>query len=117
VIRRSRKGARFGIVSVGSSDAAIHEALDKLARKGVYADYCRIRAFPFGAKVRHFLEEHDHVFVVEQNRDAQLKTLLVAETEYPAARLQSILSYGGLPMDSRAVMQGLEQRAAQGVAA
>jgi 2-oxoglutarate ferredoxin oxidoreductase subunit alpha len=117
VIRRSRKGARFGIVSVGSSDAAIHEALDKLARKGVYADYCRIRAFPFGAKVRRFLEEHDHVFVVEQNRDAQLKTLLVAETQYPAARLQSILSYGGLPMDSRAVMQGLEQRAAQGVAA
>jgi 2-oxoglutarate ferredoxin oxidoreductase subunit alpha len=111
VIRRSRKGAGLGIVSVGSSDAAIHEALDKLARKGVYADYCRIRAFPFGAKVRQFLEQHD------QNRDAQLKTLLVAETEHPPARLQSILSYGGLPMDCRSIVEALEQRAAQGVAA
>ena len=117
VIRRSRKGASFGIVAVGSCDAAIHEALDKLARKGVYADYCRIRAFPFGAKVRQFLEQHDHVFVVEQNRDAQLKTLLVAETGHPPAALQSILSYGGLPMDCRGIMEVLEQRAAQGVAA
>jgi 2-oxoglutarate ferredoxin oxidoreductase subunit alpha len=117
VIRRSRKGASFGIVAVGSCDAAIHEALDKLARKGVYADYCRIRAFPFGAKVRQFLEQHDHVFVVEQNRDAQLKTLLVAETGHSPARLQSILSYGGLPMDCRGIMEALEQRAAQGVAA
>jgi 2-oxoglutarate/2-oxoacid ferredoxin oxidoreductase subunit alpha len=57
------------------------------------------------------------VFVVEQNRDAQLKTLLVAETEHPPARLQSILSYGGLPMDCRSIVEALEQRAAQGVAA
>jgi 2-oxoglutarate ferredoxin oxidoreductase subunit alpha len=117
VIRRTRKGASFGVVSVGSCDAAIHEALDKLARKGVYADYCRVRAFPFGAKVKQFLEQHDHVFVVEQNRDAQLKTLIMAETEYPAARLESVLNYGGLPMDCRCVMEALEQRAAQGVAA
>jgi 2-oxoglutarate ferredoxin oxidoreductase subunit alpha len=116
-IRRSRGGAAFGIVAVGSCDPAMHEALDKLARKGIYADYCRIRAFPFGAKVRRFLEQHEHVFVVEQNRDAQLKTLLVAETEHPAARLQSVLNYGGLPMDCRCVMEALEQRAAEGVAA
>ena len=52
VIRRSRKGASLGIVSVGSCDAAINEALDRLAAKGIFADYCRIRAFPFGKKVR-----------------------------------------------------------------
>jgi 2-oxoglutarate ferredoxin oxidoreductase subunit alpha len=117
VIRRSRKDAAIGVVALGSSDAAIEEALDRLAAKGIYADYCRIRAFPFGKKVRDFLEQHERVFVVEQNRDAQLKTLLLAETQYPAARLQSILHYGGLPIDQRCVTEALEQHAARGVAA
>ena len=116
-IRRSRKGAACGIVSLGSCDAAIEEALERLAAKGIQADYCRIRAFPFGKKVRQFLEQHERVFVVEQNRDAQLKTLLLAETQYPAARLHSILHYGGLPMDHRCVTDALEQYAAQGEAA
>jgi 2-oxoglutarate ferredoxin oxidoreductase subunit alpha len=57
------------------------------------------------------------VFVVEQNRDAQLKTLLMVETLHPAARLESILHYGGLPMDYRCVMEALEERAARGEAA
>ena len=117
VMRRSRKGAPVGIVAIGSSDAAVTEALDRLAAKGIYADYCRIRAFPFGKKVRQFLEQHEQVFVVEQNRDAQLKTLLMAETQHPAARLQSILHYGGLPMDHRCVTDALTAYAAQGVAA
>jgi 2-oxoglutarate ferredoxin oxidoreductase subunit alpha len=116
-IRRSRKGAAVGIVSLGSCDAAIEEALERLAAKGIQADYCRIRAFPFGKKVRQFLEQHERVFVVEQNRDAQLKTLLLAETQYPTTRMQSVLHYGGLPMDYRCVMDALEQYAAQGEAA
>jgi len=116
-IRRSRKGAPVGIVSLGSCDAAIEEALERLAAKGIQADYCRIRAFPFGKKVRQFLEQHERVFVVEQNRDAQLKTLLLAETQYPATRMQSVLHYGGLPMDHRCVMDALEHYAAQGEAA
>jgi 2-oxoglutarate/2-oxoacid ferredoxin oxidoreductase subunit alpha len=116
-IRRSRKGAAAGIVSLGSCDAAIEEALERLAAKGIQADYCRIRAFPFGKKVRQFLEQHERVFVVEQNRDAQLKTLLLAETQYPATRMQSVLHYGGLPIDHRCVMDALEQYAAQGEAA
>ncbi|HUQ52632.1 MAG TPA: 2-oxoacid:acceptor oxidoreductase subunit alpha [Gammaproteobacteria bacterium] len=117
VIRRSRQGAKVGVVAVGSCDSAIEEALDLLAEKGIYADYCRIRAFPFGKKVRQFLEQHEHVFVVEQNRDAQLKTLLMAETSVPSTRLQSILHYGGLPMDHRCVTEALTQHAARGVAA
>jgi 2-oxoglutarate ferredoxin oxidoreductase subunit alpha len=117
VIRRSRKRANVGIVAVGSCDAAIDEALDRLARKDIHADYCRIRALPFGKKVRQFLEDHEQVVVVEQNRDAQLKTLLMVETQFPAARLQSVLHYGGLPMDYRCVMEALEQRVAEGVAA
>ncbi len=117
VIRRAQGGAALGIVAVGSSDAAVVEALDQLAAKGIHADYCRIRALPFGKKVRDFLDQHERVFVVEQNRDAQLKTLLMAETQYPAARLPSILHYGGLPMDHRCVTDALTEYAARGVAA
>jgi 2-oxoglutarate ferredoxin oxidoreductase subunit alpha len=117
VIRRARDGSKVGVVAVGSCDAAIDEALDRLAAKGIYADYCRIRAFPFGRQVRQFLEQHEHVFVVEQNRDAQLKTLLLAELQFPPSRLESILHYGGLPMDHRCISEVLEQHAARGVAA
>ena len=117
VIRRVREGSKVGVVAVGSCDAAIGEALDRLAAKGIYADYCRIRAFPFHKQVRQFLEQHEHVFVVEQNRDAQLKTLLLAELQFPPSRLESILHYGGLPMDHRCVTDALEQHAARGVAA
>ena len=116
-IRRSRQPTKWGIVAVGSSDSAIDEALDLLAKQGVYADYCRVRAFPFGRKVTQFLEQHERVFVVEQNRDAQLKTLLMAETQYPSSRMTSILHYGGLPMDCRCILEALGQAAAAGVAA
>jgi 2-oxoglutarate ferredoxin oxidoreductase subunit alpha len=117
VIRRARTASKLGVVAVGSSHPAVEEALDRLAAKNIHADYCRIRAFPFGKKVRQFLEQHERVFVVEQNRDAQLKTLLTVETGYPAARLTSILSYGGLPIDQRCVAEALEEHAARGVAA
>jgi 2-oxoglutarate ferredoxin oxidoreductase subunit alpha len=116
-IRRARDGSKVGVVAVGSCDAAIEEALDRLAAKGIHADYCRIRAFPFGKQVRQFLEQHEHVFVVEQNRDAQLKTLLLAELKFPPSSLESILHYGGLPMDHRCISEALEQYAARGVAA
>jgi 2-oxoglutarate ferredoxin oxidoreductase subunit alpha len=77
----------------------------------------RIRAFPFGREVDDFLNRHEIVFVVEQNRDAQLRTLLMAETAFPGSRLKSILHYGGLPMDYRYVVAALEQRAVRGEAA
>jgi 2-oxoglutarate ferredoxin oxidoreductase subunit alpha len=117
VVRRAPKPAKWGIVAVGSSDGAVQEALDRLAGKGVHLDYCRIRAFPFGAEVVQFLEQHERVFVVDQNRDAQLKSLLVLETGVAPQRLQSILNYGGLPMDCRGVVEALELAAAQGEAA
>jgi 2-oxoglutarate ferredoxin oxidoreductase subunit alpha len=117
VIRRSRKPAKWGIVAVGSCDAAINEALARLGKRGIHVDYCRIRALPFSKKVLKFLEQHDRIFVVEQNRDAQLKTLLMVETEYPPQRMQSILHYGGLPLDSRCIVDALEQAEATGVAA
>jgi len=78
-----------------------------LAERGIVADYMRIRAFPFGETVERFLAAHDRVFVVEQNRDAQLRSLLTLETSVPKDKLRSILVYGGFPLSSRHVVDGV----------
>jgi 2-oxoglutarate/2-oxoacid ferredoxin oxidoreductase subunit alpha len=108
VIRTAQQPARWGIVAAGSSDPAVQEAIDRLAERGTYVDYCRIRAFPFDERVEQFLEDHERVFVVEQNRDAQLKSLLTIETDYPKKHMQSILHYGGLPIDCRCIVEAIE---------
>ncbi|MBN1237080.1 MAG: 2-oxoacid:acceptor oxidoreductase subunit alpha [Gammaproteobacteria bacterium] len=116
-IRRHPKSAGWGIVAAGSCDWAVLEALDRLADSGIHLDYCRIRAFPFGKEVEEFLEQHERVFVVEQNRDAQLKALLTLETEYPKQRMHSVLHYGGLPIDCSSIVSAVERAEAQGEAA
>jgi 2-oxoglutarate ferredoxin oxidoreductase subunit alpha len=117
VIKRARRPAQWGIVSIGSSDPAIVEAVDRLAEEGIHVSYCRIRAFPFGRKVQRFLERHERIFVVEQNRDAQLRSLLTLETDFPKDRMHSILSYGGLPMDCRCVVAAVRTASEQEAAA
>jgi 2-oxoglutarate/2-oxoacid ferredoxin oxidoreductase subunit alpha len=117
VVRRARRSAKWGIVAVGSSDAAVQEAVDRLARDGIYVNYCRIRSFPFTKKVQRFLEQHDRIFVVDQNRDAQLKSLLALETEYPKSQMHSILSYGGLPLDCRCIIEAIRDANAEEAAA
>ena len=85
----------------------MREAVAVLAERGVVADYMRIRAFPFGDAVEKFLASHEVVFVVEQNRDAQLRSLLTLETSVPKEKLRSILVYGGFPLSSRHVVDGV----------
>jgi 2-oxoglutarate ferredoxin oxidoreductase subunit alpha len=102
-----REGSRFGVITLGGCDSAVREALDVLDRQGTPADYMRIRAFPFGEKVEEFLAEHDVCFVVEQNRDAQLRSLLTLETSVPKEKLRSVLIYGGFPLSSSSVVQGI----------
>ena len=108
-----------GIVSVGSCDGPIREALGRLAREGLQLDYLRVRAFPFGAEVESFLASHAAILVVEQNRDAQLKSLLTLETAVEKHKLRSILHYDGLPMTAdfvadavRTALGGTARRAA-----
>jgi 2-oxoglutarate/2-oxoacid ferredoxin oxidoreductase subunit alpha len=91
-------GAACGIVTVGGCRAAVLEARDRLARHGVLADVLRVRAFPFHPEVGRFLERHDRVFVVEQNRDGQLRGLLATETGVPITKLTSLRFYGGMPL-------------------
>jgi 2-oxoglutarate ferredoxin oxidoreductase subunit alpha len=98
---------RLGVIAFGSSDGAVIEARDRLAEQGVHADYLRLRAFPFGPEVIDFLNAHDTVFVVEQNRDAQMKSLLLLESGGAARGLVSILHYNGMPIPSECVVQGV----------
>ena len=113
----SKKGVKTGIVSIGSCDAAVREALDILAREGTEVNYLRVRGFPFNREVEEFVERHEHLFVVEQNRDAQLKALLLLETNVERRKLTSILHYGGMPMDSRCIVSGISEALAKGAAA
>ncbi|HEY8520326.1 MAG TPA: 2-oxoacid:acceptor oxidoreductase subunit alpha [Gammaproteobacteria bacterium] len=99
--------ATFGVVTIGGCDLAVREALEILWAEGHRGDYLRVRGFPFGAEVVRFLEAHDRIYVVEQNRDAQLKSLLTLETPLPKEKLRSVLAYGGFPLQARQVVEGI----------
>ena len=99
----------IGIVSIGSCDGAVREALEVLRRRGMQLDYMRVRAFPFGSEVEDFLAAHRVLFVVEQNRDAQLRSLLTLETAVEKSKLRSILHYSGLPISSDCIVDGVMQ--------
>jgi 2-oxoglutarate ferredoxin oxidoreductase subunit alpha len=100
-------GGRVGIVSLGSCDGAVREALDVLRARGMGVDYMRVRAFPFGEEVEKFLAAHEVLFVVEQNRDAQMRALLTLETAVDKAKLRSLLHYSGLPISSSFIVEGV----------
>ncbi|HEY0766704.1 MAG TPA: 2-oxoacid:acceptor oxidoreductase subunit alpha, partial [Steroidobacteraceae bacterium] len=100
-------GSRVGIVSLGSCDGAIREAQDVLRARGVGVDYMRVRAFPFSEDVDKFLEAHELLFVVEQNRDAQLRSLLTLESAVDKSKLRSLLHYNGLPISSAFIVEGV----------
>jgi 2-oxoglutarate ferredoxin oxidoreductase subunit alpha len=100
-------GSDIGIVSIGSCDGAVREAMDVLKAQGVGVDYMRVRAFPFSEDVERFLSAHKLLFVVEQNRDAQFKSLLTLETAVEKSKLRSLLSYSGLPISSTFIVEGV----------
>lgn len=102
-----KSGQGAGLVSLGSCDGAVREALDLLRGRGIQIDYMRVRAFPFGAEVEEFLASHQQIFVVEQNRDAQLRSLLTLETAVEKAKLRSILYYNGLPIASSVIVESV----------
>ncbi|MCH7991824.1 MAG: 2-oxoacid:acceptor oxidoreductase subunit alpha, partial [Gemmatimonadetes bacterium] len=103
----SGEGSAFGLISIGGCHWAVLEARDELAARGVDIDYLRVRGFPFNRTVAEFLEHHDKVFVVEQNRDAQLRNLLAIETGCPMGKMASITYYGGQPLSKGHVLEGL----------
>jgi 2-oxoglutarate ferredoxin oxidoreductase subunit alpha len=104
---RLREGARIGLVTIGGCRGAVLEAVEELAERGIAVDFMRIRAFPFHPDVEPFLAAHEVNFVVEQNRDGQLRKMLITETGAAKESLVSILYYGGYPMSCHHVMDGL----------
>jgi 2-oxoglutarate ferredoxin oxidoreductase subunit alpha len=109
-IVRPAPGARMGLLTVGGCHAACTEALDLLAQEGIALDYMRVRGFPFSDEVSRFLDAHDITFIVEQNRDGQLRSLLVMETGFDPARLESVRYYAGFPMSAHHVIAGVKAR-------
>ena len=99
--------AEVGIVSLGGCHAAVLEAIDRLRDIGIVADYMRIKGFPFDAPVRAFLDSHAVTFVVEQNRDAQLRSLLAIETGKPRDEMIPVLDYGGMPLTAMVVVNAV----------
>ncbi len=110
-------GCRTGIISVGSCDGAVREARDRLAGAGVRTNYLRVKAFPFGRQVQEFIDAHDRVYVVEQNRDAQLRGLLLLELNADPTKLVPVLHYDGLPITAADVIGKIDQGMARGEAA
>ena len=97
--------------------AAWIPALDLLAENNVGLNYCRVRAFPFTDAVREFIDQHDVVYVVEQNRDAQLRTLLITDIDADQRKLVSVLHYDGMPMHASFVVDRVLEEIARGRAA
>lgn len=110
-------GAKVGILAYGTTHWAVVEARDQLRdERALATDYCRVRSFPFHDEVRRFVERHDRVYVVEQNRDGQLLGMLRMDFPELATRLQSVRHYNGLPVDARSVTDELVRQEEQAVA-
>lgn len=107
VVRRAQRETGLGVIYFGSTSPAMHEALEELAAQGIHLDAMRLRAYPFPDSVADFIARHDRVFVVEQNRDAQMRTLLVDELEAEPSRLVKVLHYDGTPITARFITQAI----------
>ncbi len=106
----AKQKARFGVIYYGSTTVAMEEALAALEAQGLHLDTLRVRAFPFSEDVNEFINAHDQVFVVEQNRDAQFQKLLVNECAVDPARTISILHYDGTPITARFITGAIADR-------
>ena len=108
---------KSAILSFGSCDGAVKEALVKLKDKNIGLNYCRVKAFPFTDSVQDFIDKHERIYVVEQNRDAQLRTLLMLDIDTDPKKLISMLHYKGLPISADFVIERVLEEAAKGQAA
>lgn len=100
--------SKFGVVYFGTSKYAAEEALELLAEEGIHLDAMRVRAFPFGRAFRDFVDSHERLFVIEQNRDAQFKSLMMIELGVNASKLLSVLNYDGTPITADDILNQIK---------
>jgi len=110
VARPAKRRTPHGAIYFGSTTPAMHEALEQLEDQGVLVDGLRVRGFPFNDDVLDFIAAHETVFVVEQNRDAQLRTLLMVEGGVDPAKLMPVLGYDGSPITARFITDEISNR-------
>ncbi len=110
VARPAKRRTPHGVIYFGSTTPAMHEALETLEGQGVALDGLRVRGFPFAKQVADFIDAHETVFVVEQNRDAQLRTLLMVEESVDPAKLVPVLGYDGSPITARFIINEISRR-------
>jgi 2-oxoglutarate ferredoxin oxidoreductase subunit alpha len=99
------KGQSVGVLYYGTTSLPMPEALDNLMQSGIHMDTCRVRAFPFGDEVEQFIATHDLIFVAEQNRDGQMRSLLINELQINPAKLISVLYYAGLSISADTITE------------
>ncbi|MBM3386978.1 MAG: 2-oxoacid:acceptor oxidoreductase subunit alpha [Betaproteobacteria bacterium] len=116
LVVRAKEPTPLGVIYFGSTTPAMHEALDVLTQNGMHVDAMRLQAFPFAQSVRDFIAEHDRVFVVEQNRDAQMRSMLVNELEVDPARLVKVLHYDGTPITARFIANAIAKQMGKNLA-
>jgi len=114
---RFSKFNKAAILTFGSGDGACKEALDRLEARNIGLNYCCVKAFPFTDAVRDFIDKHDVVYVVEQNRDAQFRTLLINDIDADQNKLVSLLHYDGMPINAGFVVARVIEEIAKGRAA
>nr|MDQ2861293.1 2-oxoacid:acceptor oxidoreductase subunit alpha [Pseudomonadota bacterium] len=112
VARPATRRTPHGVIYFGSTAAAMHESLETLAAAGVHLDALRLRGFPFNEAVIDFIAAHETVFVVEQNRDGQLRCLLMNEGSVDPAKLVAVLNYDGSPITARFITGEISRRMA-----
>ena len=114
VLRPAKGKAAEGVIYFGSTTPAMHEALEMLEAQGRRLNALRVRGFPFADEVFNFIAQHERVYLVEQNRDAQLRTLVMTEGDVDPAKLTSILHYDGTPITARFIAAAIAQRMSVG---
>ncbi len=112
-VRAAAKPTRYGVLYFGSTSPSMTEALDRLEADGLHVDAMRLRAFPFPDAVRDFILAHDTVFVVEQNRDGQLRNMMTTELGIDPARLVAVLHYDGTPITANFILGAIRGGLAQ----
>jgi 2-oxoglutarate/2-oxoacid ferredoxin oxidoreductase subunit alpha len=110
VLKRAAKPTRVGVLQYGSTSASMDEAQKMLADEGLHVDTLRIRAFPMTREVEEFIASHDRIFVVEQNRDAQMRTLISTDLGVATDRWTPILHFNGMPTSARFIYREIAAR-------
>jgi 2-oxoglutarate ferredoxin oxidoreductase subunit alpha len=112
IIQQSSPPRPFGIIYYGTSEQPMQEAIDLLADDGIHLDRMRLRAMPFSDAVYRFIAEHEKCFIVEQNRDAQMRMLLGNELAADATKLVPVLHFDGTPITARFIIREIGEKLA-----